>query len=224
MKFLEMSTAFESPYVSMSNCPTLYMDPLGDKIIVKESTGSKKLKYEDGKLYKRKFLFFGWKECQGDDKFAKRVASDLNSLQNEIGIEDPTSEENIVTSLQNSNRKHVIKSHSSSGIGPRTNMKRHRRKNRKGKSVGSTILYNSKSTKCLDGDRDPIVGLSHELQHAYDYDQGRYVYEHYKTTYLGSGKETKIRKSEVSRKHTLFESKLFSSLWTKTWKYWRFPS
>lgn len=101
----------------------------------------------------------------GDQNYQNNVKNDLNRLKNA----DPALEK-MVEDLENSKNTHNINPtpdwNSNQTDGNRTDESN-------GKGTGSTTFYDPCERKRADGsERDPSVGLAHELQHAYDKDRG----------------------------------------------------
>ena len=147
-----------SPYAYCAWNPLKLVDPEGEEIWIKGSDGNK-YQYKEGKLYNK-----DGSEYLGTDEFASQVLNDLNTLKDN-GMNDQ------ISSLEQSGNKHCIEvsadghnnttpasdANASNGIGCKT-----------------TIGYNPNRLKEDGWKRPAVIGLAHEMQHAFDMDKGIY--------------------------------------------------
>jgi len=157
-----------SGYMYTAGNPVMLVDPDGMRIWVFTKDGQK-LKYKNNELYERKGLF-KWKKYEGDDDFAIAVKDDLNKLKS---IDDEANK--IISHLEKSKRNHNIKE-SKTLIESSTSTPENKIKAQFQIKTGSTISYSFLSTYNPDGERDPIVGLAHELEHSFEFDTGKLNY------------------------------------------------
>jgi RHS repeat-associated protein len=148
-----------SPYAYCAWNPVRLVDPDGEEIWI---TGSNRNEYQyrEGKLYNKD----GTKYV-GNDKFATRVQKDLNILKRK-GMSEQ------INSLEKSSNKHTIKlSGNKNSIDPGAENEKNISN---GIGCGTTIGYNPNLTEIEEWVRPAVVGLAHEIQHAYEMDKGIY--------------------------------------------------
>ena len=148
-----------SPYAYCAWNPVRLVDLDGEEIWIR-GTDYNDYQYKEGKLYNKDGT-----EYTGNDEFANRVQKDLNILK-EKGMSKQ------VNSLENSSNKHTIKlSGNENSADPG---KENSENISNGIGCGTTIKYNPNRTKTDGWERPPVVGLAHEMQHAYEMDKGIY--------------------------------------------------
>ena len=146
-----------SPYAYCAWNPIRLVDPYGAEIWVIGSDGNK-YHYKEGKLYNKDGSAY-----EGDDVFANRVMNDLNTLK-EKGMREQ------VESLEGSPKEHTIIS-----TKQRNETKPYNNDDiANGKGCNTTIRYNPNLEKDEGWERPPLVGLAHEIQHAFEMDAGEY--------------------------------------------------
>ncbi len=146
-----------SPYAYCAWNPVKLVDLDGREIWIKGSNGNK-YQYKEGKLYNKDGSVY-----KGDDEFATRVQKDLNTLK-EKGME------NQISFLENSLKTHCIES--TNGHNSTTPERDDKASN--GIGCSTTIEYNQHRQQEEGWRRPAVVGLAHEMQHAFDMDQGIY--------------------------------------------------
>jgi len=142
-------------YNYCANNPVMLIDPDGREIWINGDDGNN-YQYKRGNLYTK-----DGKKYKGADKFANQVKNDLNTLKK-------NGQKGDINTLEKSKNKHNImrsEGKNSSDAENQYNKKNHI-------PIGSTILYNPESERSDDGARPAIIGLSHELSHSYDYNEG----------------------------------------------------
>ena len=146
-----------SPYAYCAWNPVKLVDLDGREIWIKGSNGNK-YQYKEGKLYNKDGSVY-----KGDDEFATRVQKDLNTLK-EKGME------NQISFLEKSLKTHCIES--TNGHNSTTPERDDKASN--GIGCSTTIEYNQHRQQEEGWRRPAVVGLAHEMQHAFDMDQGIY--------------------------------------------------
>ena len=148
-----------SSYAYCAWNPVKLIDPNGAKIWIKGSDGIE-YQYIRGKLYNKDGSAY-----EGNDEFVLRVQNDLNILK-EKGMRKE------IESLEISDYKHIIKLY---GANNTTDPgKENKEKISNGVGCGTTIKYNPNLTETEGWERPAVVGLAHEMQHAYEMDKGIY--------------------------------------------------
>ena len=146
-----------SPYAYCAWNPVKLVDPDGAEIWIKGSGGNI-YQYKGGKLYNKDGSAY-----EGNDVFVTRVRNDLNTLK-EKGMREQ------VESLEASSQKHTIISTSQQNeTKPYNNDDI-----ANGEGCNTTIRYNSTLEREEGWERPPVVGLAHEIQHAYEMGAGEY--------------------------------------------------
>ena len=147
-----------SPYAYCAWNPMKLVDPDGEEIWIKGSDGNE-YQYMDGKLYN-----YDGSSYVGNDEFASQVLNDLNTLKDN-GMNDQ------ISSLEQSGNKHCIKM-SADGDNGTTPVSDANASN--GIGCKTIIGYNPNRLKEDGWKRPAVVGLAHEMQHAFDMDRGIY--------------------------------------------------
>jgi len=146
-----------SPYAYCMWNPVRLVDPDGREIwIVGDDRNT--YQYKGGKLYTIDGTIY-----EGNDVFAMKVLGDLNTL-----IKNGMSEQ--INALEGSTKTHTIR---------RTSQSNETKPNNNndianGKGCNTTISYNPNLEKEEGWKRPPVVGLAHEMQHAFEMDAGEY--------------------------------------------------
>ena len=140
-----------SPYNYCADNPVILVDPDGRDIWITGDNGEK-YKYQNKKLYTE-----SGERYTGDDKFAKDVLNGLNRIKK-------YEHEKIIDNLTKSPLMIEIKSTS----GDNFTIAKIEQNAIDGIPTDATIRYNPRLKECEGNFRDPIVGLAHELSHAYD--------------------------------------------------------
>ena len=146
-----------TPYNYCANNPVKLIDPNGKEIWIVGDDGNN-YQYKKGNLYTK-----NGDEYTGDDKFANQVKNDLNTLKdNGMGSE-------IESLIISSKRHSILNSKKDNTTTPESpdNIN-----NKIGTS--SEIKYNPQKTDIDGWYREPVIGLSHEIKHAFDFDKGEY--------------------------------------------------
>jgi RHS repeat-associated protein len=148
-----------SSYVYCANNPVVLTDPNGMEIWVNGDEG--RYQYHKGKLYEGGYAK-GKEEYNGNDGFANRVKKDLNTLKE-------NGQEEFINALDESKHRHnITKTNGKNSAEPDN-----RKEVTDHVKTGSTIYYNPELTSTVDGERPSIIGLAHEISHAYDFSEGK---------------------------------------------------
>ena len=138
-----------SPYNYCAWNPIKLVDPDGNEIWIRDDDGNK-YKYENGKIVDKNN-----KECTNDG-FAQRVCSDLNTLKGN-GMNDQISK--LETNKNKVTIVHILGENEWAPSPSEDN------------KVCSIVKYDPSILSCKGWTRPSVVGLAHEMQHAYEYDQ-----------------------------------------------------
>ncbi|MCF8298043.1 MAG: RHS repeat-associated core domain-containing protein, partial [Saprospiraceae bacterium] len=158
-----------SAYNYCANNPVMLVDPDGMKIKIIHN-GNKAI-YKDGELYQRKFLCFGLKKYEGNDRKILQAASDLNflsSIDSEINCQIETlvkSKKTHLIDLNNPSRRGGVRP---MGIKNKTLANLLLYASSKGLKMGSNISYDFNEKDM--GKR--LANFGHEIFHGFELDQG----------------------------------------------------
>jgi RHS repeat-associated protein len=156
-----------SPYVFVDNMPIGSKDPNGKEIWIaittQENDGRTEIQYlyySNNKLYTP-----DGEEYFGNDDFANKVLSDLNTLKTDNEIIKTR-----IDKLEISEEKHVIMNPNDGDF----NRNGHSEEDAKNHiRTGSIIYYNPDGIFTINGEsRNPRCGFAHEISHSWDADQG----------------------------------------------------
>jgi hypothetical protein len=146
-----------------------YVDPNGEEIWINftdENGNEQRVRYVNGKLY-TEYKDGKGKEYTGDNKYARKVQSDLNALKS---LDDFVNFK--ITALENSKNIHSVQM-TKEGEGNGIEATGNEEDAENGVGTGSNIYYDPFNNGISSGSRRPaMVGLAHEISHAFDIDEG----------------------------------------------------
>ena len=161
-----------SPYSYAANNPTIFIDPGGEEIVIAmgiERDGDE-ISPENSVVYREGMLFMSdgvTPYMETTNSYVMNVARDLDL----IGADEQGAV--VLRQLENSTKTHKIRMATDVHEGRHTknNIEYYEQKVADGKQSNTWINYNPTEWRSVeDNERDPVIGLAHELMHAYDID------------------------------------------------------